>query len=280
MADRLVKLDRNAQLRERLDALLATSDSQKRLDADPLGVVRRFLDPDDREVVGLLAALLAFGNVVAIRKSIERVLAVLGPSPARRIDEGRLGPALQGFVHRVYRGPDVARLLENAAALRRAHGTIGRAFVAETKKSDFRGALAALSDALRGASPSRGMSHLVADPRAGSACKRTLLYLRWMVRPDDGVDLGLWPVSPSLLVIPVDTHVHRIALNLGLTKRKTASWKTAEEITARLRAFDPEDPVKYDFAICHLGVSRECPSRRVEALCAKCVLRSACIRWR
>ncbi|MBC7172411.1 MAG: DUF2400 family protein, partial [Polyangiaceae bacterium] len=104
-------------------------------------------------------------------------------------------------------------------------------------------------------------------------------YLRWMSRPSDGVDLGLWSVAPSALVVPLDTHVHRIARNLGLTERNDASWRTAEEVTAALRELDPDDPVKYDFALCHHGVSRECPSRRDSAKCGACVLHSVCVNW-
>jgi endonuclease III len=100
-----------------------------------------------------------------------------------------------------------------------------------------------------------------------------------MVRPADGVDLGLWSIPPADLVIPVDTHIHRIGLNLRLTTRKTASWATAEEITANLRKLDPEDPVKYDFALCHLGVSRECPSRQDIDKCARCALQDVCSVW-
>jgi endonuclease III len=80
-------------------------------------------------------------------------------------------------------------------------------------------------------------------------------------------------------VIPVDTHIHRISRNLGLTDRRTAAWATAEEITAALREFDPEDPVKYDFALCHLGVSRECPSRPDPVKCQRCVLQDVCSVW-
>jgi endonuclease III len=100
-----------------------------------------------------------------------------------------------------------------------------------------------------------------------------------MVRPADGIDLGLWPVPPSDLVIPVDTHILRISRNLGLTGRRTASWATAEEITAKLRELDPEDPVKYDFALCHLGVSRQCPSSPEHDKCARCVLQEVCGVW-
>ena len=100
-----------------------------------------------------------------------------------------------------------------------------------------------------------------------------------MIRPADGVDLGLWPIAPSELVIPVDTHIHRISRNLGLTTRRTATWATAEEITAALRNFDPEDPVKYDFALCHLGVSRDCPSRAEPQKCERCLLQDVCSVW-
>lgn len=275
---------RDVRLARRLDELLATYDVDAHLRADPVSFVHR-APPEDREVVGLLAASLAFGNVVAVRASVARAIDRLGPSPSRAVDgmdEKALRKRLAGFVHRVYRGDDVARMLAGAGALRRAHGSLGAAFGRELSATggDLRESLARLADALRGPNPSRGLAHLVPDPRSGSACKRQLLWLRWMVRPADGVDLGLWDVDPAVLLVPVDTHVHRIARNLGLTRRGDASWRTAEDITASLRRFDPTDPVKYDFALCHLGVSRRCPSRRDPVLCRECVLRDVCARWR
>ncbi|MEO0323269.1 MAG: TIGR02757 family protein [Myxococcota bacterium] len=270
-------------LRTRLDALLATRDPAEARAADPVKYVHRFADPADQEVVGFLASSLAFGNVVAVRASIERALAALGPAPARAIEggESELTRALEGFVHRVYRGPHLARALAGLGALRREHGSVGERLAELTERHGFREGLAQLADAIRGgATAERGLRHLVPDPRAGSACKRLLLYCRWMTRPADGVDLGLWPLAPAALVMPVDTHVHRIAQNLGLTARKDASWRTAEEITAALRHLDGDDPVKYDFALCHLGVSRACPSRRDPDKCRACVLRPVCRQWK
>jgi uncharacterized protein (TIGR02757 family) len=174
-------------------------------------------------------------------------------------------------------------MLANAGRLRRTHGTLGEALAARITKPTTAGlveGMAVWAGALRGPSPARGLSHLVPDPSKGSASKRLFLYLRWMIRRADGVDLGLWPIDPSLLVIPVDTHVHRIARNLGLTRRRDASLRTAMEITAALRRLDPNDPVRYDFALCHMGVSRECPSRRDAEKCARCVVRDVCTRWR
>lgn len=271
-------------LGRRLDHLLATFDVQARRAADPVAFVHRYATPDDREVVGLIASGLAFGQVAAVQASTRRALDALGPSPAMRVDrssEAALGRRLDGFVHRVYRGPDLARMLARAGAVRRHYGSLGHAMAHHLRatRGDLREGLARLADDVRGPAPGPGLAHLVPDPRAGSACKRLLLYLRWMARPSDGVDLGQWSLSPSLLLVPVDTHIHRIARNLGLTARATATWRTAEDITGALRRFDPEDPVKYDFALCHLGVSRECPSRRDPAKCRRCVLRDVCLQW-
>lgn len=272
------------RIRERLDALLESHDAERTRGRDPVELVHRYTSVEDREIVGLLASSLAFGNAVAARHSIRRALDLLGDSPAAMARESsarRLERRLSGFTHRIYRAPHVATMLSRAGTLQRKHGTLGAAFESYHRRSggDFRESLARLADQLRGANPDRSMRHLVSDPRAGSACKRLVLYARWMVRPADGVDLGLWSIPPANLVIPVDTHIHRIGLNLRLTTRKTASWATAEEITANLRKLDPEDPVKYDFALCHLGVSRECPSRRDPEKCARCALRDVCSVW-
>ncbi|MFK7985710.1 MAG: TIGR02757 family protein [Sandaracinaceae bacterium] len=267
-------------LATRLNTLVATQDKRARRDADPVSFVHRYEDPADQEVVGLVSALLAFGNVTTIRNKVEVVLAELGPRPAKGIARRGLPNALAGFRHRVWRGEHVAALLKHAAAIRRDHGSLaGPLERALSDGAPFREAVARLADELRGDHADRGLRHLVPDPRKGSACKRLLLYLRWMCRPADGVDLGLWSVAPSHLVIPVDTHVLRIGRNLRLTERTDASWRTAEEITASLRRFDASDPVKYDFAICHLGVSRDCPSRRDNDCCARCVLQPVCRHW-
>lgn len=271
-------------LREHLDALLASSDAESTRSRDPVDLVHRYREPRDQEIAGLVASSLAFGNAVAARRSIDRALSVLGPEPAVMVEgatAAELRRRLRGFVHRIYRGEHLASVLWRAGGLLRAHDSLGNAFARfhQASDGDFREGLARFADALRGDTTSRSLRHLVSDPRAGSACKRLVLYARWMVRPADGVDLGLWPIAPSELVIPVDTHIHRISRNLGLTHRRTATWATAEEITAALRKLDPKDPVKYDFALCHLGVSRECPSRPDPIKCERCVLQTVCSVW-
>jgi uncharacterized protein (TIGR02757 family) len=114
------------------------------------------------------------------------------------------------------------------------------------------------------------------SPAAGSACKRLCMYLRWMVRPADGFDLGLWHyVSPAKLIIPVDAHIRRIGFYLGLTSRKQADWRMAREITASLRRLDPDDPVKYDFPLCHLGISEGCDGHD-RLRCSACPIAEVC----
>jgi uncharacterized protein (TIGR02757 family) len=158
--------------------------------------------------------------------------------------------------------------------------------LAEAGGPTVRGALerflgALLDPVLPAAGPGRRrLLHLLPSPTRGSACKRPNLMLRWMVRGPDGVDLGLWKGVPTrALVIPLDTHVHRIARFVGLTRRADLSWRTAEEVTAGLRRLDADDPVRFDFPLSHLGISRRCTARPVPSSCAACPLREVCLVW-
>jgi len=127
----------------------------------------------------------------------------------------------------------------------------------------------------------RGPWHVLPDPRAGGAMKRLLLFLRWMIRPADGIDLGVWRrVSTRRLLMPVDVHIHRLSRNLGLTARRDVSWKTATEITQALRELDADDPTRYDFSLCHLGMVQDCPSRADPTRCEGCGVKPVCIHWR
>jgi uncharacterized protein (TIGR02757 family) len=168
------------------------------------------------------------------------------------LKEGRA--ALTG-PYRFQTGRDVSRFLSSLSALLREQGSVEAAFESVPGNPEVR--LEALATALRrGAGrPTYGLRHLLPLPSSGSACKRWWLFLRWVARPDDGVDLGLWScVKPSELRIPVDTHVARAARRLGLTRRKSADRLFAVEATESLRAVCPEDPVKYDFALARPGI--------------------------
>lgn len=266
-------------------------DRSARIGFDPVEAPRRYESPADQEVAGLVAAGLAYGRADLFRPKIFGLLEVMGPSPAafaRDFDSARDGALLAPFAYRFNLPSDLGALIAGMGAAIRRDGSLGRTLARELRDNgdDLRSALAAFSRALReegralaepAMGPPRAIEHLLADPAKGGACKRLLLYVRWMVRKDE-VDLGTWAdlIPRRHLVNPVDTHVMRIARLLGLTRRKDLSWRTAEEITAALRLLDPEDPVRYDFALCHLGMSGACPARRRNDLCLACPLKPEC----
>ena len=281
-------------LRPLLLDLDARLDRAARLAADPVELPRRHRSPDDQEVAGLLAASLAYGRADLFKPILVRLLDQLGPSPARAVEAFARAPdpaALAWFRYRFNRPADLAALLAAIGHLRLVHGSLGARFAALFGEAGggpaaLRPALAALAGELRRAPPvrallrgrgERGLRHLLPDAAGPGAAKRWNLYLRWMVRGPDAIDLGAWRGVPrSALVIPLDTHVLRVSRCLGLTRRGDPSWRTAEEITASLRLVDPEDPVRFDFALCHLGMSGACPARRSPERCLACPLAAAC----
>ncbi len=289
---------RAARLAPVLDRFQRTFDAAARLAADPVEFPRRYPDPGDAEVAGLLAACLAYGRADVFKPRLEGILSVAGPSPAAfaaRLARAPDAGPFRGFRYRFNEPEDVAALLAAAGWVRGRHGSLGARFAALLGESageaePLRAALARFAGEIREAPPARallvrrgarGLRHLCPDPAAGGAAKRWNLYLRWMVRGPDGVDLGLWRgVPPSRLVVPLDTHVARVARRLGLTRRRDLTWRTAEEITAALRAVDPSDPVRFDFALCHLGMSGGCPPRRDAVRCRGCALVEECLEGR
>ena len=259
------------QFRLHLEALNRVYD-RSFLHTDPLGIVRRFDGPEDRELVGLLAAGLSYGRVESIRKSLEKLLTVLGPRPSRFLesfDPQRDAALLDGFAYRFTRGRDVALMLWLIRQAIEGSGSLENFFLEgdpDPGSDTLEGAMNRFGDRLfaldsrpfhgDGRIPARdGVRWLLPLPREGSVSKRHCLFLRWMIRPDDGVDCGIWKlVSPSRLVLPLDVHLQRLALVLGWTRRRSPSWAMALEVTASLRHLDPEDPTRYDFSLSRLGI--------------------------
>lgn len=273
-----------------LKALADAAASGTRVGFDPVAIPRRFRDPRDIEVAGLIAAGLAYGRVSLFLPRIEEVLAGLGPRPAEGLEALTLGRArtlLQHFVYRFNVGTDVAVLLFGMQQALRRHGSLESLFLAHRTPegglhATLSGFLAELRDVpmeplRRALGPERGLQHLLPSPLGPGASKRLLMYLRWMVRGPDAVDLGIWKRVPaSELLLPLDTHTGRLAQHLGLTSRKSLNWAAAEEVTAALRNVDPVDPVRFDFALCHHGMSGACPPTPGPETCGPCVLRPAC----
>jgi len=280
-------------LRPALDALLAETDAPARMRGDPVELPHRYSDPRDVEVAALLCAALAYGRVDLFKPRLAALLPALGPSPATvamKSSPRELLRRAKGFAYRMTDARDVACLLLGAGAILREHGTLGACFSQHYRRTgSVREALGAFVGDLCAPdftpitgqkSPTRRLKHLLPHPDRGSACKRLNLFLRWMVRGPDGVDFGLWREVPAAaLVVPLDTHVHRIGRFIGLTNRKDLSWRTAEDITRKLRALDPGDPVRYDFALSHLGISGTCAARKDARRCSGCPLKPICRYW-
>jgi uncharacterized protein (TIGR02757 family) len=275
-----------------LERLLAATDAPERMRGDPVELVHAYADPLDVEVAGLLCAALAYGRVDLFKPRLIALLAALGPAPSRIAREAAPRELLRlasGFSYRMTGAADVACLLLGAGRIQREHGSMGAFFSASLRaRGSLREAIGALVDELCASDftellgqkgPTRRLKHLLPHPGRGSACKRLNLYVRWMSRGPDGVDLGIWNVPREALVVPLDTHVHRIGRFIGLTRRTDLSWRTAEEITSRLRALDPADPVRFDFALSHLGISGQCASRKDARRCAGCPLQPICRFW-
>lgn len=244
-----------------LEALRRRYHHRRFVSPDPLEVLYDYEDLRDREIVGLIASSLAYGNVKAMLPAIRSVLETLGPSPAARLQSGRpatLRRHLRGFRYRFTRGDQLAGLLAAVGIIIAERGNLEACFCANLADDDetILPALGTFVEALAAAAPCP-LAHLVPHPVGGSACKRLNLFLRWMAR-HDAIDPGGWErVRPDRLIMPLDTHVHRTALERGWTRRKTADLAAAMEITAVLRAIRPDDPLRYDFAITRPGIRGE-----------------------
>ena len=280
-------------LKKTLDQLYANR-SQQHLANDPLSFCHRYREPADQEIAALIAAVFAYGSVKVIKGSLSRIFDIMGDSPTRFIDgfvPEKHRQLCCGFKHRFNTEDDLSALFWAIRLMRQQHGSIEGFFCqfhgtdAMTIEQDLNGFCTAVLGLdyrpvfdSSGLPPQSSFRFLFPAPAGGSACKRLCMFLRWVVRPADGIDLGLWSqIRPGQLIIPVDRHIERISRMLGLTSRRTPDWRMACEITAALRQFDPADPIKYDFSICHLGISEGCNGTK-SAVCGNCPVEPHCLQ--
>jgi TIGR02757 family protein len=245
-------------LGQRLERLYAVYSDPRYISPDPLETVLPFRETADREIAALIASALAYGRVRQILNSLDAVFRITGPHPAQYIrsgDEERFRHDFSGFKHRFHTGDDLAFLFAGTSDVLNRYGSLEDCFLAGFRP-DHETVLPAAEhfcSELCRRFPS-GESTLLPSPKRGSACKRLNLMLRWLVR-QDAVDPGGWTRVPaSHLVVPLDTHMHRIARELGLTTRNAADLTTALEITRVFRTMFPDDPVKTDFVLTRFGI--------------------------
>jgi len=280
-----------SNLKSTLDTLYSER-SKQHLSNDPLSFCHNYPAPADREVAGVIASAFAYGNIAIILRTLKLIFAESGVSPRRYIETFEPEKGLKtfsGFKHRFNDSRDLCALLYAIRLMLEQSGSIEAFFLRgyDPDAKDIGGALNSYTASVlaldysavfggREIPPDSYFPFLFPAPASGSACKRLCMFLRWMVRPDDGIDLGLWQkVSPSQLIIPVDTHISRICTYLGFTARKSADWRMACEITEALRKLDPSDPVKYDFSIAHLGISQGCDGKESRR-CLDCQIAGIC----
>lgn len=250
-----------ADLLERLERLYARVHRREYVTSDPIEFVLGFERVEDREIAGLVASGLAFGNVVQIRRSVRGVLDRMGASPRDFLlntSAKKLRTVFSGFRHRYVGETELCAMFDGIRVLILRHVTLHAAFARYLRPEDET-VMPALTHWVEELAVAGGMrkNYLLPNPAAGSACKRLHLFLRWMVRNDE-IDPGGWTrISPAMLVMPMDTHSHRFCVQHGLITRRQPDGRAAIEATAAFRAICPEDPVRYDFAITRIGICGE-----------------------
>jgi uncharacterized protein (TIGR02757 family) len=234
------------------------------IEDDPISIPHLFTLPQDVEISGFFAAILAWGQRKTIIKKCQLLLNMMDNSPYDFImhhQENDLIPFLN-FKHRTFNDIDTLYFIEFFKWFYQSHDSLEDAFFIKGRDQEvimehvlvgFQKIFFSLPDF-----PKRTKKH-VSSPVTKSACKRINMFLRWMVRKDHhNVDFGIWKkIKPSQLIMPCDVHVDRIARRLGLITRKPTDWLTAVELTNNLKAFDNQDPVKYDFALFGLGIEEK-----------------------
>lgn len=245
---------------DQLEQLYDFYNQRQYVHPDPLEVLYDYHRIEDREIVGLIAAGLAYGRVAQILVSIRKALQIIGENPHEYIMRNtpeRIRHDFSSFKHRFTTGCEMAELLIGMQAVLSEFGSLEASFRHYFSSTDatiipaLTGFVAELSHTF-----STPCNSLLCCPSRGSACKRLFLFMRWMTRRDN-IDPGGWDIPASHLVVPLDTHMHRIARALHLTARKQADLKTALEVTQAFKKINSFDPVRYDFALTRLGIRQD-----------------------
>jgi uncharacterized protein (TIGR02757 family) len=262
-----------SSLKNILNKLYREYNFKDRLKHDPIEFPHRYSNIEDIEVAGFIASCFAYGKIELFKPIIEKILRPAGKHPADFFMDFTLKKDkkyFKGISYRFSKEKDILCLIYMLSKVLGRWGSLKNLFYYyyRPKHEDIGHALNGFVDyflnidtspqPLNESSLRHGLTHFFPSPKKGSACKRMNLFLRWMVRTRD-IDFGIWDkIPPSKLIIPLDTHIAKVSRCLGLTKRVTSDWKTAKEITESLKRLDPEDPLKYDFALCHHGISGLC----------------------
>ena len=267
-------------LKQILDRFYNTYDFKERILHDPIEFPHQYKRPEDIEVSGFVASCFAYGRVDMFKPVVKKILSTMGESPYDflvNFNLTRHGRLFSGIKYRFNENNDIICLLYVLNRALKRYKRLDVLFKLHCWNDDqnigigLTGFVESLlitdtSPVYGKNTKTMGFLQFFPSPQKGSACKRMNLFLRWMIRDRD-IDFGIWKGIPkNKLIIPLDTHIAKISKCLGLTKRASQDWKMAEEITEALKILDPEDPLKYDFALCHQGISRMCSKNQ----CSNC----------
>ncbi len=229
------------------------------IESDPISIPHMFTKKEDIEISGFITSIISWGRRPAILKSARKLMALMDNAPydflmnSKDIEFKRF----EGFVYRTFNSDDCIFLISALQNIYKRNNSLETiATNSFNNNGDIFSVIIALRDAILETPHLKRSEKHLGNPLTGSAAKRINMYLRWMIRQDDnGVDFGIWKdISPAALMCPLDVHSGNVARKLGLLDRKQNDWKSVEELTSKLRTFDKEDPVKYDYALFGIGV--------------------------
>src|ERR1700690_1148020 len=275
------------KLKEILDRFYREYNFKERVLHDPIEFPHRYREKRDIEITGFISSSLAYGKVELFRAVLEKIFSIMGRSPYDFILSTGLAnqkKLLTGIKYRFNENEDIVCLIFILKTALQKNDSLENLFKKKYSDEDrnIGQALSGYMDELTQIDTSKvygsnihppGLMQFFASPVNGSACKRANLFLRWMIRDRD-IDFGIWKgIAKNKLIIPLDTHIAKISRCLSFSNRKSQDWKMAVEITEALKQFDPDDPLKYDFALCHHGISGACKGEKQSEACKACILR-------
>ncbi len=248
----------NPRLRDFLEEQYSRYHTRDFIQSDPIQIPHRFTKKEDIEIASYLTCTIAWGQRISIIKSADRLMSLMDNSPHQFLTESseKEWHKITDFVHRTFQPTDLFYFMD---ALRRIYldeGGLERVFTSGFLKGGVFNSIVYFRELFTQWSPLPRTQKHISDPRKGSAAKRINLFLMWMCRKDTlGIHFGIWDSIPmSELIIPLDTHVGRVARTLGLLERKSNDWKSAVSLTDELREIDPLDPVRFDFSLFCTGL--------------------------
>ncbi|MBP6182908.1 TIGR02757 family protein [Flavobacterium sp.] len=246
------------ELKSFLDEKVIQYNTLDFIESDPVQIPHLFSQKEDIEIAGFLSATIAWGNRKVIIKNSHKMMDLMGNSPYDFVMEHTEEDLerLESFVHRTFNGQDFAGFIKGLQHIYKNHNGLEAVFAKHQEPNSMQKSISEFKKVFFEIEHQNRSQKHISDPMNGSAAKRINMYLRWMCRQDNkGVDLGIWKsISPSLLSCPLDVHSGNVARKLGLLTRKQNDGKALAELDLKLRELDPNDPVKYDFALFGLGV--------------------------